>query len=1261
MNPGNDITYDEAIVRIVTDEPDIFGRIQIVFFTGGQWYDRIATFFAGILGRRSMSEADLARELVVMVGPNVDLASGLEVLKDAIIAAADRLEPTSAMTDQARRVIDTVRLIEVSDWSLETLVDSAALGAAGTVVAVVRAADYRDATIITTPLSSAAPLLGSDEVWAPHILAVAKSLASIAHADDMFFLLDTGRPGPADELLEPLRGVPNCQILSAPQAGPEVIIDRRMPQWREWLGLGRLGPVLQELDAISGMDDLQRRIVRIQILDVAGLADQALSEIRAIESFAELPANVSARLAKIAAEANAVDLARTLLRFDLDQVVSREDVQNTLQAAARIGDEDLAGRAESKLEALFPDSTALANHRRNTAIERGDHRAAAAAMLGKPGSAELIAFHLRVADAFDSHDVPDYASLIDEAGADALLASRYRLASTDHALRRGLIVHAFELLMTPEAIVRGEGSRSLIQTIEQLLIHRPSGVMAVDEDRVDEAVAVLVQRMGQSPGNGALRASLIDLLDPKIVGDLGRILLLKLLIKLAFDEVIPKARTVPPAGPSLSEILADDGFKAGLETWMKIETPIRVGRTVFPKDALPASADAICHEIIDHLDRASQHAKAGDHEDRLLIVALCAAIAPHASELDLDLKAIRTAAAGMVIAGSGQPARDLIESMIDHPTTPRRRRLAWFGLADVYHRGHNILLAALYACAGMLADEDVDEDQFWHEVQVIHRILRDVHLVGPALGLLDHAKLLLDRMGLHDEYAHRIVTMAILTRFANPALAQHEDSDLREMIAEAVANGRAVLSRKDTPGPISSLLAQLLRKARERGIELPADAIAMDLELRASLDGSLAAHIEIYAKDAPTSDDLLVLLRATGAARYSDDVGKDAHAVTMAAARALDADSVLADPDKAVFTLEMTTDRAVAAPGWDGARVPPPIPIDATEPADTARAMSSAGTAVIVAGFARDGSLVRVATTNGVTEPAVREDRSLFARDRFDAWRARFPYDYGMDESFANRFFVTTQSLRFAALPPGPTVLIADTKLSSFPPNLLRIGNGFAGLEQPMAAAPSLSWLKAARAHGNAGDGRRVAWISGAETRGTTLTMISDRLAEPFSKHGFHLDRGARLPTNFQGASLAVIAAHGGLNQTGSAFQVVSDEGQLAVSVEELASALHNVAVVVLFVCSGGRSDTHPAADATLGLARDILDNGSSAVVASPWPIDSIVPARWLPVFLARWDAGDRLIESVFEANKAVLGFWPHDLAKGLAMTVIGNPEVCAK
>jgi hypothetical protein len=60
--------------------------------------------------------------------------------------------------------------------------------------------------------------------------------------------------------------------------------------------------------------------------------------------------------------------------------------------------------------------------------------------------------------------------------------------------------------------------------------------------------------------------------------------------------------------------------------------------------------------------------------------------------------------------------------------------------------------------------------------------------------------------------------------------------------------------------------------------------------------------------------------------------------------------------------------------------------------------------------------------------------------------------------------------------------------------------------------------------------------------------------------------------------------------------------------------------------------------------------------VASPWPLDSRVPSHWLPTFLDRWTHGATLIRANFDANQFVDRQFAQDPARGLAMSVFGNP-----
>ena len=412
------------------------------------------------------------------------------------------------------------------------------------------------------------------------------------------------------------------------------------------------------------------------------------------------------------------------------------------------------------------------------------------------------------------------------------------------------------------------------------------------------------------------------------------------------------------------------------------------------------------------------------------------------------------------------------------------------------------------------------------------------------------------------------------------------------------------------------MLGQLLRQAREIGAVIPAEADSVYAELLKHARGGYLPLISAVSKISPSADELIAIIKTSKTIRYSDDVGYDMQNAVIVASRALTQDDYISDAINTSFALEILSDRGVGVPGWDEAPEPPPPSQNINEAAEIALSISSEGVSVVQAGFDSSGRLVTVSTVNGHMGAPVREPDSVILGDRFMIWSKKYPYAYGIDEVSVNLFYTTTADLHLSSLPQGPVVIVPDVSFQPFPPNILYIDGEFTGRTQPMAMAPSLSWLQSARLKGMIGDGRLCAWIStaGGTAESQTLSIIAERLEPTFTQHAFLVDNGPALPAAFAGASIAVIAAHGGIHPQGRFFQVLSDEGILRVTTRDLANALRNIGVVILFVCSGGRADKHPGAHTTLGLAKDILDRGCAAVIASPWSLDARVPSHWLPI-----------------------------------------------
>ncbi|MBZ9694917.1 CHAT domain-containing protein [Mesorhizobium sp. CO1-1-9] len=1015
---------------------------------------------------------------------------------------------------------------------------------------------------------------------------------------------------------------------------------------------------MNAIELAEGLDDTIKAVLRIQAMTVANMGNQALMEIQALDSSFALSGAVAAGLALIAAEAGGQGTAASILKRHQKAFSTRQDLETALRAARRIDDDELARDLVVALEQKFPESDLPALVKYTEALERVDHRAAYDIMKDRPDKAVVAEMHRQLADAFSGIGVPDYLGIVARIAPQARELARIECAR--HALWLGLAPHALQLLLAPEAVLVPTSSRFLCETLQTLLIKRgPNGDLAIDESRLIDGFQALVMRLSADTTDKGLRARLLDLLEPSVAGALGETIALAVLSRaIAADTPNVTARPEVKDRVTFGDLLKNEQFRHAFNAWTKAEAPLRVGYSRFPAASLPADADKICEGILHEIDYQARHIGLEDINTLLMILAFGTAVAQHAHLANLDLPLIRTTAVRLSIGGHDQTGRDIVETMLEIAETPERRRIAWFGIADVYARGNRITEAAIYAAAGSFACGDVDDHQLWHETQVVYRIQRDALDIAHALETLDRADTLLRSMGRHETYGHRIETMAILAEVAG----QHSITftTFVDLLQRAIQNGQDVLEKDDEPEPIALLLATMIRDASSVGIPVPGAATEVLAKLNERLGTNVRQLVDSHGRDTPNADDLMALLGLASGQRYSAEVGTDSKGLVKAARRALDSDMTLLDIDTVCLALELTTDRAIAAPGWTDFKSPPPAFAKPQGPAEVMRQISSEGTNIMLAALAKDGSLVRVTASGGIIVAAVREDRSLFSGPKLEEWRKDYPFLYGMPNMPANAFLTTTESLRFSQLPTGPTILITDTKLASLPPNLMRAAPAggqvpfeYAGELYPYAAAPSLSWLEAARRLKRIGDGRRLAWMPG----GGTMASVADFCADTLHEHGFELDRQERLPDHFAGASMAVVVAHGGLNPDGGAFQVVSDEGHLAATANELATSLHNVGVAILFVCSGGRTDKHPSSDATLGLARELLDQGLQAVVASPWPLESLVPPRWLPRFLREWDAGRSLSQSVHAAN---LELFARDgnPAVGLAMTVLGNPDV---
>lgn len=1260
--PITDLENAQELQAFISQNPNIFGAADIYNVLSDQPLSLSGKLIAVLTGLVDSERRPAVHKFVVIVPPGLNAEdceenAWSEIAKTFHLIADGEMEPPVKAWLKRR-----LQLITAPDRRISSVLDIIRVQPERTSIIVAEASSFRDDNIEPYIAEGASSPLRPEDVWVPQLHALATAAIKLAQECELYVALDSNQLSPSRQVLSDLLlSIDGCGVMgSSCEDSPDTILATRVDQWDAWIREGHLGRVLRDIEQLPANLDSHKPYLRIQVLHKAGHFPEALQAIRQeIELGPELDAPMRVKLARIAQSANASMFAVEILSPAIAELHNREELESALATAQDAGSTELAKEIVERLNALFPGSPGLRQRLLRALLFNRDY-ASAAAMVADESNGEAE-FYSTLARFLSGDEIPDYHGLIALAGTDTSQADAYRMACVYDALSRKLIPQAFELAMPlPNAPAQAErGEKLLLQILEHiLLLNGNDGELPVQMVDFQTAVISLIERLAAKPENQALRGSLANLIQPSVAGTMGLALMVFIMLNLAAQPVrLEKRKFLGKADADWlheRESFINIAFK-----WMENEGPIVIGRSTLPAPLLTEPADEVVSAIADVLE----HMPLESDEDvraHWNWLALATSVTPHSSDPDYDLRLMRLVASKFASSGRTQIARDLVEqTLLNSTATPRRRRFGWFAMADVYHHCHNYLEAFLAMACTLAADDAGDEEQIWHEITGMARLLRDSGLHKDARLVIQNGRHLLQRMELLDAYSHRLDTFDLQIR--QMALnGGSERVDLEVLLADVVRNGAAVLEHHDITAPAAALLGQLLRQARKIGVAIPAEANNVYDELLKQTQGSHYSLISAMSAVAPSADELLALIKTNSSTRYSDDVGYDMHNAVIAASRALSNEDFISDTINTSFALEILADRGVGVPGWDEASEPPPPPRNIDEPAEIARSISREGLSVVQAGFDSSGRFVKVSTVDGHMEAPVREPDDVMLEERFTIWSKKYPYAYGIDGESVNLFYTTTADLRLSSLPQGPVLIVADVRFQPFPPNLLYVDEEFAGRTREMAMAPSLSWLQAACSKGMIGDGRLCSWISTAvgTTESQTLSMIAQRLESTFSQYGFIVDNGPTLPASFAGASLAVITAHGGVHPEGRYFQVVSDEGVLRVTARDLANALRNVGIVILFVCSGGRADKHPGAHTTLGLAKDILDRGCAAVIASPWPLDARVPSHWLPIFLEHWSQGDTLIEANFCANKVVDRNFAQDPACGLAMTIFGNPTL---
>jgi hypothetical protein len=1267
------IPYFNDFVNFYDQAPLSFSTADIFCLGPSGTTKRVATLVNVLCMMRDQQKRFPISRIVVVFPAISDQAFESEVprLHSAVLDVMTRLHGQEATTRQAGFLRNLLRLSRCTNLEVDTACALIRETERHSILIFLEAAKYRQNGLPIERPENHPPTMLSEDLWVHHLRSFAERCVGLAGQKSCAIVLDAGETSPyKPQNAEILRVVAGCGVLGSRIIDdPREVVVAKLDEWAAKIQAGLIGQAFSEIDALPTFSDAEKRLLKIQLLSRATLPTQILELLHEeVTGIAEIDPEVLVKLSRFAQVAGDSKLASMFLSAAAHRLTTQEDLELCSLICSEIDNSVLEDVCLQQLEKLFPNSSYLHQQRLTKLIDSRMYVEATEILRDPiPGmSAELINFYKELLSALRGTSQPDYESTLSTISLRwPRLLDRGRLICAADARARRLPKEALRLLLigvADDGVPSGIPT-SLLRSIEQVFLQRPSEIEPLTNDNsLFKAVTHLVEYSSRNPDDSAIRGGLITLLSPPISGTDGLFLIAMVALELSKREMAIRRVQVNRDRPSVA--LSDlPKFLEPIMKWMSEQSPLAIGRCILPKELIAAPPDS----LMDPLERllqgeAGKLVDAGDFKTFEMLLFAAMLIARHSSNPETDLLLLRLGAGKMVLAGRVQRARDLIEQALQIAgENSYRARLAWFAFADVYQRLHNPVEALMGMACTLACKAEITTEQAWYETYLLIRLLRDVHFTEIAKSLLHVGQFLVQELGPEGEYQHRFITLELSVRLVelldDPS---GRETELHDFVSDAEKLCNAVLDRNDEIAPAAALLAEGLHLCRLMKISSRLHTSATLDKVLAKTGEPLSTIIRILTVEAPDATDVLNLARKLEPARYASDIGFDLHYAAIAARRLLDSPEALENSQQIVLSIELLADQGLRSHSGAGATEDslPGLPTSVQEPAELAEEFSRLGISVVLMGLSATGHLVRVAAKSGVLGPAVREDLEVFSKVRLQEWSKRFPYSYGDVPETDNLFYTSLRGLGLTIAESGRTLFVVGAELAQLPPNLLIVSDEFVGRTLPVAAAPSLAWLRSTRSLRRSTSGQRLAWVSTIAEPGkdSALKMLAERLEPTLRAHAIAMESGSEIPAHLNGAELVIVAAHGGILPEGRFFQVVANDADLRMTSAALSKALGGVELVILFVCSGGRFDRHPFANTTVGLARDLLNQGCATVIASPWPLDARVPSHWLPQFLALWEAGSSAIDANFKANKAVEKAMGNSPGRCLAMTVFGDP-----
>lgn len=1053
----------------------------------------------------------------------------------------------------------------------------------------------------------------------------------------------------------------DLQDAALPAASPEVQLPAELLERFEGLvAAEKADGALALLESLD-IPELTKQQARIQILNRSGDHRAAAAAIRDLVAQVRVPPAVATRLAAVCLLGADIETCSALLDQCIEQVPTEDGLVAALQMGVALDNDDLVSRARAQL-VLRSSTNPVLDEESEARLLRACSQSAAEA-LARPVSREgFEAYQHFLADQFTPDIEVDHEQVvrtfIDMWPARADIA--WMCAAT-HAEASDIPADAMNSAMEliPRSRYSGAAAGIVARALQTLLISD-----ALDGDEriaYQHPLQALVTHLAAHPADAKLRAEVIRTVSVETAGPFGEQLLGSLAYSLHHEaprQRPERARPQPASEDQVEAFLSRFGRWGGQRFVLDPTQPI-------PAEIIGEDAAGLVSALRKSLERElAQQRHAVDLAELDFQAHLLPPMARHVSGSADDIHALRILAAQHALRGSFQRARDLAELVLKVAgDAPERRRLAWGVYADVYQRSNSLPDALLGLACAASTDADLPPSDLYQESYLLFRLARSQGLPSAA-SFLERTR---QFQQICDPREHAELRLDVAELGLRQASVDRND---REGLASLLEDCQRVLARaiqlNDVLDPPAFLCAQTAGLVERSGGKRPAEAWDLIDRAAQALGPEASAYLRSLSSAVPAIEDLIATHNLTSNARFAADATTDAVGVTMAARRFLLPEQLA--PEAAFLGCELLADRGLTIAG---ARTP----LTKEWPLQFAQSVAQeCAAAVLMLALDDHGELCAAVMRDRVPQvlrPA-RQERSF--HERIETWSRNYPYAYGVIEPrklvLDERTLLEKEvgdsefydSMRPFAVPlpdAGRVILIAEPEVAQLPFNLVLRGRELAGYEVAFGIVPSLTWLRAVRERPRSRDTRRLAWISEGRDDSPNIgpiEVVRNMIGPALERHDVTLNASEAIPLDMRGAQMAIIGAHGQLMPDKKYFHRIADDGALQESSMELARALQDVELAILLVCSGGRLDRHPAKSTTVGLPTLLLNNGCRTVIASPWPLESVVPGTWLPAFLEHWESGATAMDACHRANLEVSRRRDREPQASLAMTVYGDP-----